>query len=160
LGAVDYFLKPVDPKALLDRLARYTFTTKVKSRVVKVLAIDDDPSALDLIEAALRPEGFEVIRAESGREGIDRARAEPFELIVCDLVMPDLDGFDVVAALKADPTTSEIPILILTAHSMTDSDRIRLNGRILGIVDKGEEAAEGLRRWLARLAPPPSESAA
>jgi signal transduction histidine kinase/DNA-binding response OmpR family regulator len=160
LGAVDYFLKPVDPKALLDRLARYTFTTKVKSRVVKVLAIDDDPGALDLVEAALGPEGFEVARAESGREGIDRARAEAFELIVCDLVMPDLDGFDVVAALKADQATREIPILILTAHSMTDADRNRLNGQILGIVEKGEEGAEGLRRWLARLAPPRSESAA
>jgi CheY-like chemotaxis protein len=160
LGAVDYFLKPVDPKALLDRLARYTFTTKVKSRIVKVLAIDDDPGALDLVEAALRPEGFEVVRAESGREGIDRAKDEPFELIVCDLVMPDLDGFDVVAALKADSATREIPILILTAHSMTDSDRIRLNGQILGIVDKGEEGAEGLRRWLARLTPPPTQSAA
>ena len=160
LGAVDYFLKPVDPKALLDRLARYTFTTKVKTRTVKVLAIDDDPGTLDLVEAALRPEGFEVVRAESGRDGIDRARAEPFELIVCDLVMPDLDGFDVVAALKEDPATSEVPILILTAHSMTDADRSRLNGRILGIVDKGEEGAEGLRRWLARLVPPPSESAA
>jgi CheY-like chemotaxis protein len=74
--------------------------------------------------------------------------------------MPDLDGFDVVAALKADSATREIPILILTAHSMTDSDRIRLNGQILGIVDKGEEGAEGLRRWLARLTPPPTQSAA
>src|SRR5439155_21844413 len=112
LGAVDYFLKPVDRTALLDRLARYTFTTKVKAGAVKVLAIDDDPAALDLVDAALVPEGFTVIRAGGGREGIERARAEPFDLVVCDLVMPDLDGFDVVTALRADPERSDVPILI------------------------------------------------
>jgi signal transduction histidine kinase/CheY-like chemotaxis protein len=154
LGAVDYFLKPVDRTALLDRLARYTFTTKVKTSIVKVLAIDDDPSALDLIDAALRPEGFEVVRAGGGREGIERARGESFDLVVCDLVMPEVDGFDVVTALKADPVSSEIPILILTSHSMTDSERVRLNGQVVGIAEKGEQGADGLRRWLAKLALP------
>ena len=153
LGAVDYFLKPVDRVALLARLARYTFTTKVRTREVRVLAIDDDPGALDLVDAALSPEGFLVSRATSGREGIDRARAEPFDLVVCDLVMPELDGFDVVTALKADPQSREVPILILTAHPLTAAEKDRLNGQILGIVEKGEEGAAGLRRWLARLAP-------
>ena len=154
LGAVDYFLKPVDRTALLDRLARYTFTTKVKTRTVRVLAVDDDPTALDLIDSALRPEGFEITRASGGQEGIDLAVAKPFDLVVCDLLMPNVDGFDVVTALKSDPTTSEVPILILTAHTITPAEKLRLNGQILGIVDKGDEAAEGLRRWLARLIPP------
>ena len=154
LGAVDYFLKPVDRTALLDRLGRYTFTTKVKSRPVRILAIDDDPAALDLIDSALRPEGFDVVTAGGGREGIDRASAETFDLVVCDLLMPEVDGFDVVTALKADPSTSEVPILILTAHSITDAEKKSLNGQILGIVDKGDEGAEGLRRWLARMLPP------
>jgi CheY-like chemotaxis protein len=154
LGAVDYFLKPVDRTALLDRLARYTFTTKVKTRTVRILAVDDDPVALDLIDSALSPEGFEIVRATGGREGIDLAVAEPFDLVVCDLLMPDVDGFDVVTALKSDPSTSDVPILILTAHTITDAEKDRLNGQILGIVDKGDEGAAGLRRWLARLLPP------
>jgi signal transduction histidine kinase/DNA-binding response OmpR family regulator len=154
LGAVDYFLKPVDRAALLDRLSRYTFTTKVKSRTVRILAIDDDPAALDLIDSALRPEGFDIVRASGGQEGIDRAGAEPFDLVVCDLLMPDVDGFDVVNALKADPTTSDVPILILTAHTITEAEKASLNGQILGVVDKGEEGAAGLRRWLARMLPP------
>jgi CheY-like chemotaxis protein len=153
LGAVDYFLKPVDRTALLARLARYTFTTKVKSRTVRVLAIDDDPVALELIDSALRPEGFEVVLAGGGREGIDRAAAEPFDLVVCDLLMPEVDGFDVVTDLKSHPSTSEVPILILTAHTITEAEKARLNGQILGIVDKGDEGVEGLRRWLARLPP-------
>ena len=154
LGAVDYFLKPVDRTALLDRLARYTFTTKVKERTVRILAVDDDPAALDLIDSALRPEGFEVTRASGGQEGIDLAVTKPFDLVVCDLLMPNVDGFDVVTALKSDPATSDVPILILTAHTITPAEKLRLNGQILGIVDKGDEGAEGLRRWLARLVPP------
>jgi CheY-like chemotaxis protein/nitrogen-specific signal transduction histidine kinase len=160
LGAVDYFLKPVDRTALLSRLARYTFTTKVRAGAVRILAVDDDPAALDLIEAALRPEGFEVVRATGGREAIDRATAERFDLVVCDLLMPDVDGFDVVSALKSDSSTREVPILILTAHALTDADKVRLNGRILGIVDKGEDAAAGLRRWLTHLSPPDADAGA
>ena len=160
LGAVDYFLKPVDRTALLDRLARYTFTTKVKTQVVRILAIDDDPAALDLVEAALKPEGFDVVLARSGRDGIDAARSRPFDLVVCDLLMPGLDGFDVVTALKADATTRDVPILILTAHTLTDADKARLNGQILGIVEKGDEGAAGLHRWLARLRPPSVGTAA
>ena len=68
--------------------------------------------------------------------------------------MPEVDGFDVVTALKSDPSTSEVPILILTAHTITDAEKKSLNGQILGIVDKGDEGAEGLRRWLARMLPP------
>jgi signal transduction histidine kinase/CheY-like chemotaxis protein len=151
LGAVDYFLKPVDRTALLERLSRYTFTTKVKTRSIRVLAVDDDPAALDLIDAALQPEGFDVVRAAGGQEAIDRAAAEPFDLVVCDLLMPDLDGFDVVTALKAEPSSREVPILILTAHTLTDAEKVRLNGQILGIVEKGEDGAAGLRRWLASI---------
>jgi signal transduction histidine kinase/DNA-binding response OmpR family regulator len=154
LGAVDYFLKPVDRSALLDRLARYTFTTKVRTETVRVLAVDDDPAALDLIDAALRPEGFDIVRATGGREAIDRSITERFDLVVCDLLMPDVDGFDVVSALKSDPSNRDVPILILTAHILTDAEKDRLNGQILGIVDKGEDGAAGLRRWLARLSIP------
>jgi CheY-like chemotaxis protein len=128
--------------------------TKVKTRPVRILAVDDDPAALDLIDAALQPEGFDVARATGGRDAIERATSEPFDLVVCDLLMPDVDGFDVVTALKADATTRDLPILILTAHNLTAAEKERLNGQILGIVDKGEEAAQGLRRWLARLVAP------
>ena len=76
LGAVDYFLKPVRRDALLDRLSQYTFTTKVKMGRVRVLAIDDDPVARELVTNALRPEGFEVVSAGSGREGLQLSPGE------------------------------------------------------------------------------------
>jgi CheY-like chemotaxis protein len=160
LGAVDYLVKPVDPDALLDRLGRYTFTTKVKTRAMNLLAIDDDPAALDVIEGSLAPLGVTVRRALSGRHGIELAQSHGADLIICDLLMPDLDGFEVVASLQEAPTTATIPILILTAHDLSSADKARLTGRVLGIATKGDNGVDGLSDWLARVLPaaPPSVS--
>jgi CheY-like chemotaxis protein len=115
-----------------------------------VLAVDDDPTALDMIEAALRPDGHEVTRALSGAEGLAIARSTPLDLVICDILMPDLDGFGVVAALNGDQRTHDLPILILTAHQLTDAERARLHGNILGIAAKGTTGTDGLREWLGR----------
>jgi CheY-like chemotaxis protein len=150
LGAVDYLVKPIDRDALLASLGRLTFTTKVPPRTVHILAVDDEPAALDALEGALRPAGFEVIRADGGRTGVEVARAELPDLVICDLVMPDLDGFGVVGKLKSDPVTADIPIIILTGHDLSAADKRRLNGKVLGIVSKGPDAQAGLRAWLVR----------
>jgi signal transduction histidine kinase/CheY-like chemotaxis protein len=151
LGAVDYFVKPVDRATLVDRLSHLTFMTKVKQREIRVLAVDDDPVAVAMVEAALGPEGFTVVPAYDGRQALDLARKRPPDLVICDLLMPDLDGFGVVSALKAEPRTQEIPILVLTAHELSPDEKLRLNGKILGVVGKGEAAASGLRDWLVRV---------
>ena len=152
LGAVDYFVKPIKREALLERLARYTFTTKVKERTVRVLSVDDEQSALDLVDAALRQEGFEVVSTQDGRDAIEVARNDSIDLVICDLLMPKMDGFSVVAELKDDARTRNIPILILTAHELTAADKQRLNGKILGVVQKGSAAELGLRDWLGQVA--------
>ena len=149
LGAVDYIVKPIDRDALLASLDR-TLTSKVKMHTVLILAVDDEPAVLDALEGTLRPAGFEVIRADGGRTGVELARAERPDLVICDLVMPDLDGFGVVGELKSDPVTADIPIIILTGHDLSLADKRRLNGKILGIVSKGPAAQEGLRAWLVR----------
>jgi CheY-like chemotaxis protein len=153
LGAVDYLLKPVDREVLLSLLARYGPVPSEAHRPIRVLAIDDEPDALDLVAAALEPAGHQVTRAGSGERALELAREQPFDLVICDLMMPELDGFGVVAALKADARTKGLPILILTAHSLSADDKRRLTGRILGIVDKGTAGAAGLRAWLAGAIP-------
>jgi CheY-like chemotaxis protein len=90
----------------------------------------------------------------SGREALDLVNRERFDLIVCDLVMPELDGFDVIAALKSDSRTAHIPILVCTARDLTDGDKARLNGQILGIATKGADGRDGLRAWLDRASEP------
>ena len=152
LGAVDYFLKPISPEALLARLAGYTFPTRAKEQRIRVLVIDDDPAARDLVTNALQPAGFDVVAAASGHEGLERALERPPDLVICDLLMPDMDGFEVVDRLHESEMPSDVPILILTGHDLSTADRQRLNGRVAGVVQKGGHPANALARWVRRAA--------
>ena len=154
LGAVDYLVKPIDRGALLACLARYVRTNGGRAGPRRVLVVDDEPGALALIKGALEPEGVEVITAEGGREALEWARSgELVDLIVCDLVMPDVDGFEVIRALKGNERTSSLPIVVCTAHDLTTDEKAKLNGHILGIVAKGQNARAGLLDWLKHAVP-------
>jgi signal transduction histidine kinase/DNA-binding response OmpR family regulator len=136
LGAVDYFVKPVDRGALLGWLARRGLIPPTHSRDITVLAIDDDAQTLQLVEATLRAEGMAVVCAAGGVEGLRAARSVPVDLIICDLLMTDVDGFDVIAALHDDPATRDVPVVALTAHTLTAADRARLNGKVITVTAK------------------------
>lgn len=152
LGAIDYLVKPIQRSALVACLERIIPVSNGLGRRRRILAVDDEPAALAFIAATLEGDRYEVIRASGGREGVERAREGGIDLIVCDLVMPNLDGFGVIAALRSDPATTDIPIVICTAHELTEEDRVRLRGHVLAIVIKGADAREGLRAWLAQAA--------
>jgi CheY-like chemotaxis protein len=95
-----------------------------------------------------------VVTAQGGRAALDWARrGQLVDLVVCDLVMPEVDGFEVIAALKRERRTSAVPIVVCTAHDLTAEQKARLNGQILGIVAKGQDARLGLLDWLSRSAP-------
>ena len=154
LGAVDYLVKPVSRDALLACLGRHAAPPSGDHRV-KVLAVDDDPTALALIMGALEPEGFEVVLSDGGRDALDRAHDVMPDVVVCDLMMPDVDGFEVVAGLKGDPRTADVPILVYTAKDLTADDKSRLNGQIAGILVKGPDGKAALLSWLSRAAASP-----
>jgi CheY-like chemotaxis protein len=147
LGAFDYFVKPVDGRSLLSRLSQYTFA-KAKSEPVRVLVVDDEKANLDLLEALLEPAGFGVLRAGSGREGVDIARSEIPDLILLDLLMPDLSGFDVVEALQDREATRSIPVMVLTSKSLTEDDKRALNGQVAAIFQRNSVAGTELTAWL------------
>jgi len=151
LGAFDYFVKPVDAKALLSRLSQYTFTSKVKTEPVRVLVVDDEPANLDLLEALLTSAGFSVLRAGSGQEGIDMAMSQVPNLILLDLMMPGLTGFDVVESLRAEEVTRSIPIMVLTAKALTEDDKRTLNGEVAAIFQRNSVAGTELTGWLRRI---------
>ncbi|HEY6012771.1 MAG TPA: response regulator, partial [Candidatus Limnocylindrales bacterium] len=154
LGAADYLVKPIHREALLACLARYVATVAEAGQPRRVLVIDDEAAALALIRAALEPEGYEVVTAQGGRAALDWARhGQLVDLVVCDLVMPEVDGFEVIAAFKRDRRTAMVPIVVCTAHDLTAAQKARLNGQILGIVAKGQDARLGLLDWLSRSAP-------
>jgi CheY-like chemotaxis protein len=150
LGAVDYFVKPIDREMLLSRLARHALLP-AGTPPLRVLVIDDDPASREVMTSHLTAARFEVVTAPDGAGGLRLAHEQQFDLIICDLLMPDVDGFTVIAALTADPATRHTAILVLTAHDLTESEKDRLNGKVLGTIRKGDHAQEGLATWLARI---------
>jgi signal transduction histidine kinase/CheY-like chemotaxis protein len=136
LGAAEYLVKPINRDDLLATLRRVRPGAGVPNGPVKVLAIDDDPMAIELIDATLKPEGYTVLKAGGGEEGVAVAQREQPALVILDLIMPEVDGFAVVERLHAQPATAAIPIVILTSKSMTTEEKDRLNGRISHLAQK------------------------
>jgi CheY-like chemotaxis protein len=89
-----------------------------------------------LLANYLTPAGFKLLSAFGGREGIEVARRQLPDLIVLDLMMPEVSGFDVVDALKLDPRTAAIPIIILTAQSISAKERAQLGNDVLQVMEK------------------------
>ena len=138
LGAADYLLKPVDREVLVRVIQRVVRSNARDQRGRSVLVIDDDPLILELMEAVLRPEGFEVLKARDGRHGLQIARERNPDLVVLDLLMPEMNGFEVVDEMHGCPETAAIPIVVLTNKSLSCEEKDRLNGRIIAIRQKGE----------------------
>ena len=88
----------------------------------KVLIVDDDPEIRNFYGLLLRREGWEVVEAESGQDALSKARAESPDLVLLDVMMPDMDGYEVCRHLRADPQTADLPILMISAKA-TVSDR-------------------------------------
>ena len=142
LGASAVMQKPISRHELYQSLVQLGLFPMPQHRDVKVLIADDDPKAVELTAVRLGGLATTVLRTYGGREAIDAARRELPDLIVLDLMMPDVSGFDVVEALARDPSTSNIAILIVTAKEITAEDRVRLNGFVTAIVERGEFEAE------------------
>ena len=147
LGAAEYLVKPIGKDQLLAALYR---TAAIPERPHTVVAIDDDPLAIELVRASLEPEGWTVLGAATGQEGLTLIRERQPSAVLLDLLMPGMDGFEVVEALRADPDTKSVPVVILTSKSMTQQDKERLQGRITYVARKTEFDLSGLAsllRW-------------
>ena len=96
----------------------------MKDKKTTILLVDDDPDALILVGARLRAAGYEVITAEDGEEALEKVRRETPALLVLDINMPKINGFEVCRILKSDPSTRSIPIIFFTAKSQKE-DKIK-----------------------------------
>ena len=134
LGAAAYLVKPVSREAMWQALQRLSLPRERAT----ILTIDDDPLAVELVETMLTAEGFRVLKAYGGVEGLAMARQERPALLILDLLMPDLDGFAVLEQLRADPVTAAIPVIILTSQSLTPHEKARLYGAMAYLAQKGE----------------------
>jgi two-component system alkaline phosphatase synthesis response regulator PhoP/two-component system response regulator VicR len=87
----------------------------------KILAVDDERHIVRLVQINLEKEGYEVVTASTGREALEKVASENPDLIVMDVMMPEMDGFEALEKLKADPETANIPVIMLTAKAQ-DAD--------------------------------------
>jgi PAS domain S-box-containing protein len=138
LGAAAVMQKPISRKELYDSLVELALLPLSPGQILKVLVVDDDPKAVELIAARIQDLASTVLRAYGGSEAIEIAKRELPDLVVLDLMMPEVNGFDVVEALRAYSETAHIPIMVVTAKRITADDRAKLNGYVATIMEKGE----------------------
>lgn len=118
---------------------------RLDERVRSIAIIDDNPEAARLIRRILQARGeYTVHHAENGRAGLHLVHNTHPDLIVLDLMMPEMDGFQVLDALRADRTTSQIPVIVVSAKELTPDDRRRLDGQIQSLLQKGSFMDEDL----------------
>jgi len=133
LGAADFLLKPFDRKTLCAALERFR-----QNAGGYVLAIDDDADVRDLVARTLRKEGWRVDTATNAIEALQKIEAERPEVILLDLGLPVIDGFEILSRLRAMPAWAELPVIVLTGREVTSEDRQRLAG-VQSILRKGDD---------------------
>ena len=134
LGASAVLQKPVSREELLGALVDAGVAGA--RPVSTVLIVDDDPKAAELLATYLKGPSYRVLRAHGGIEGIETARREQPDLIVLDLMMPEVSGFDMVEMLKDSPGTAAIPIVVVTAKTLTAQDKATLNDLVAVVLQK------------------------
>jgi CheY-like chemotaxis protein len=148
LGAADYLTKPFDR----DRLRKVLRTHRTGAPGTRVLIVEDDEATRAILVGMLDREGCRVDVAENGLTALERVRKAKPDIILLDLLMPKMDGFEFLATLRATPDGSGIPIVVLTAKDLSDSERERLAGEVKTVMRKSmhsrDELAAELRRAL------------
>jgi PAS domain S-box-containing protein len=138
LGAAAVMQKPISRQDLFEALVDASLLPLSTGHGLKVLVADDDPNAVELVAVRIAELASTVFRAHGGREAIDIARRELPDLIILDLMMPDVNGFDVVAALNEHAHTARIPIIAVTAKQITAEDRAQLSRYMTTVMEKTE----------------------
>ncbi len=142
LGASDYLIKPVD----FERLREVIRRLHPAGGGGPILIVDDDPAVRDLKRRALEAAGWAVVEATGGQEALDRIASHRPRAILLDLFMPEMDGFAVVEALRANSAGSSIPIIVATAHDLSPAEREALRGRVERVIQKNGYAPEVLAK--------------
>ena len=143
LGAADYLVKPVDRTKLVE-----TLTGVCGSASGKALLVDDDEIVRRSVRQALEPIGWQVTEAENGQVAVAAITAARPDVIILDLMMPKMDGFEFLDELRARPDWQSIPVVVITAMDLTDEDRDRLNGGVERIIQKSDR--DEMLRQLSR----------
>lgn len=140
LGAADYILKPINRNELMTVLQKYRASQSPDT----ILVVEDDPSNREMLRRQLEKENWQVIAVENGREALEAIATHPPRLIISDLMMPEMDGFELVHELRQSDRWRSIPVIVLTAKELTEIDRQKLYGHVEKIFQKGSYQRQAL----------------
>jgi CheY-like chemotaxis protein len=156
---VDYLTKPVDKTQLLETLHRYKHNSDENS----VLVVEDEADARMLLAKNLDRAGWRVMEAANGREALLMMATDRPKLILLDLMMPVMDGFEFLAVMRERAEWKDVPVIVVTAKTLTQEDYARLNGSVEQVIRKTsctrEELLERVRQAVQPLRDPPAQSA-
>jgi signal transduction histidine kinase/DNA-binding response OmpR family regulator len=148
LGADVYCVKPVERDAFLNHLARLTGMriSPAEDKSWDVVIIDDEPAARYVLSKLLSDKPCRIREADDGLEGLRMVKASPPQLIILDLNMPGLSGFEVLNSLKTDPVTQSIPVAVVTSATLADATRGLLETQACMIINKTELSRDRIDR--------------
>ncbi len=140
LGASDYLTKPIDRERLAAVVSRF----RNREGPASVLVVEDDPATLEMMVRALAQTGWLTASAENGRVGLEKLKDRVPDLILLDLMMPEMDGFEFIGELRNNESWRRIPVVVVTAKDMTPEDHIRLEGNVRKVFRKASFSREEL----------------
>jgi CheY-like chemotaxis protein/anti-sigma regulatory factor (Ser/Thr protein kinase) len=147
LGADDYMTKPIDRDQMGAILQKY----RCAHPPCPVLLVEDDETTRGMMRTMLERDGWCVTEAANGEEGLQQVGAAAPNVILLDLMMPQMDGFEFIARLRRQEATRNIPVVVLTAKELTAEDRARLMGSVQKILSKGDVGMDDLLRQVREL---------
>jgi CheY-like chemotaxis protein len=125
LGATDYLIKPIRKPVVLETIRKYVQPQSDEKKAI--LLVDDDPETLELLEETLRSAGYETESARSGKRAMEVLSSTHVSAVLLDLLMPGMDGFEVIRHVRQEPTLRELPIFVMTAKNLTGDELVILN---------------------------------
>jgi PAS domain S-box-containing protein len=134
LGAVDYLIKPINKQALLDSLR--THIPNPADDDLSVLLVDDDPKTLELLQETLRSGGYETQSVQCGARALEVLSSKLVGAVVLDLMMPGMDGFEVIRHIRREPILEKLPVFVMTAKSLTEDELTMLNSETQALIRK------------------------
>ena len=145
LGADDYVNKPIDWRYFEQVIERY------RSRAARILVVDDDASCRQVVSQQLQRRNWEVAEAGDGAQGLEALRRSRPDLILLDLLMPGMDGFEFVRRMRSEPAWRDIPVVVLTGKNLTQEELSQFDGLVEQVLQKGAMAWDDLRDVIGQL---------
>ena len=149
LGATDYLIKPIRKRILLETMHKYVTTRPDEDD--PILLVDDDLASLQLVEETLRSAGYETQAVQSGARALEVLSAKMVSGILLDLLMPGMDGFEVIRHVRREPTLKNLPIFVMTAKTLTSEEAALLAAETQALFHKNGPCYEQLVSELARV---------